>query len=111
VCGPAAFTVLKALAFDKRGKPKDAYDLYYVIWHHRIGAAEIGKRIAEFGDDPAVKDAIAILERDFSRADLVGAVRVAEFLGGPDANVQADAAGFVRVLLEAAGADEASRPE
>jgi hypothetical protein len=29
VCGPAAFVVLKALAFGDRSEPKDAYDLVY----------------------------------------------------------------------------------
>jgi hypothetical protein len=110
VCGPAAFTVLKTLAFDKRGKAKDAYDLHYVVRHHQIGAEGIGQRIAEFGDEPAAKDAVRIIQRDFSNADLVGPVRVAEFLGGTDARVQADAAGFVRLLLEAAGGSEADGP-
>src|SRR3954451_18709002 len=31
VCGPAAFVVLKTLAFGDRAEPKDAYDLVYVI--------------------------------------------------------------------------------
>jgi predicted nucleotidyltransferase len=31
VCGPAAFVVLKALAFADRGEPKDAYDLLYIL--------------------------------------------------------------------------------
>ena len=30
VCGPGAFTVLKALAFENRGANKDAYDTAYV---------------------------------------------------------------------------------
>ena len=31
VCGPGAFTVHKALAFQGRGASKDAYDLHYVL--------------------------------------------------------------------------------
>jgi Nucleotidyltransferase len=100
VCGPAAFTVLKALAFDNRGKSKDAYDLYYVLKHHRLGAAGIGQRIAEFGNNPSALNAVSILTRDFREMDLIGPVRVADFLGGPDEDLQADAAGFVRALLE-----------
>ncbi len=100
VCGAAAFIVLKALAFDNRGKSKDAYDLYYVLKHHRLGAAGIGQRIAEFGDNSSALNAVNVLNRDFSAMDLVGPVRVAEFLGGPDEDVQADAAGFVRAMLE-----------
>ena len=102
VCGPSAFTVLKALAFDKRGKSKDAYDLYYVIRHHPLGPEGIGERIRQFGDDVHVHEAIGILQRDFTEADHVGPARVAEFLGGPDDDLQADVAGFVRQLIESA---------
>jgi hypothetical protein len=31
VCGPASFIVLKALAFNDRGEPKDTFDLVYVL--------------------------------------------------------------------------------
>lgn len=102
VCGPAAFAVLKALAFGKRGKAKDAYDLYYVLRHHVLGAEAIGARIAEFGDHPQVDEAREVLGRDFTEEDLVGPVRVAEFLGGPNDEIQADAAGYVRHLLSGA---------
>lgn len=44
VCGPGASIVLKALAFDRRGKPKKAYNLFYMLRHHRLGAAGIGAR-------------------------------------------------------------------
>jgi hypothetical protein len=99
VCGPAAFIVLKALAFDKRGKPKDAYDLCYVLRNHADGIERIGPKIRSFGERADVREAIAILRRDFTTADGVGAVRVAEFLGGPNDDLQADVAGFVRALL------------
>ena len=103
VCGPAAFTVLKALAFGKRGKAKDAYDLYDVLRHHALGAEAIGAGIRGFGAHAQVDEACEILRRDFADADLVGPVRVAEFLGGDNDAVQADMAGFVRQLLEGAG--------
>ncbi|MCH7797734.1 MAG: nucleotidyl transferase AbiEii/AbiGii toxin family protein [Planctomycetes bacterium] len=103
VCGPASFIVLKALAFGNRGKPKDAYDLYYVLRHHRLGASAIGSRIAEFGTHPQIDEACEILRRDFLDPDLVGPVRVTEFLGGPSEVIQADAAGFVRELIAGVG--------
>jgi hypothetical protein len=99
VCGPAAFVVLKALAFDKRGKPKDAYDLFYVLRNHADGVEDIGRRIVSFGTRGEVHEAIAILRRDFTSRGLIGAARVAEFLGGPNDELQADVAGFVRALL------------
>ena len=102
VCGPSAFTILKALAFDKRGKAKDAYDLYYVIRHHPLGPEKIGQRIRQFGEDTHVTEAIGILQRDFTEPDHVGPSRVAEFLGGPNDDLQADVAGFIRLLIESA---------
>lgn len=102
-CGPGAFIVLKALAFDTRGKPKDAYDLYYVLRNHPEGVERIGQRIRSFGDRPKVHEAMAVLQRDFVRVDAVAPVRVAEFLGGPDDALQADVAGFCRRLLDSLG--------
>ena len=37
VCGPGAFVVLKALAFEIRGENKDAYDLYYLVRNYGGG--------------------------------------------------------------------------
>ncbi len=99
VCGPAAFIVLKALAFDKRGKPKDAYDLFYVLRNHADGVERIGQKIRSFGERAEVHGALAVLRRDFTTGDSLGAARVAEFLGGPNDDLQADVAGFVRALL------------
>ena len=100
VCGPGAFVVLKALAFDKRGKPKDAYDLQYVLRNYGAGVDAIAGRIRSFGDRREVAEGVAILDRDFTRVDSVGPVRVAEFLGRRDDALQADVAGFVRELLD-----------
>lgn len=100
VCGPGAFIVLKALAFNNRGKSKDAYDLYYVLRNHADGVGRIADRIRTFGDRAEVGETLAILNRDFTRPDSVGPVRVADFLGGVDEALQADVAGFVRELLD-----------
>lgn len=100
VCGPAVFVVLKALAFDKRGKPKDAYDLFYMLRNRPNGIAWIGQRIRDFGNRPDVHEAVTILQRDFRLIDSVGPVRVAEFLGGQDDDLQADVAGLVHALLD-----------
>jgi hypothetical protein len=103
VCGPSSFMVLKALAFGNRGTSKDAYDMFYVLRHHRLGANEIGVRIKGFGEHEQIGKAVEVLKRDFVGADLVGPVRVAEFLGGPDENLQADVVGVVRDCLDGAG--------
>lgn len=109
VCGPAAFTVLKALAFGNRGKPKDAYDLYYVLRHHTLGATAIGTRLSGLGSHPAIDEACMILRRDFLAADLVGSLRVAEFLGGPGDAITADSAGFVRQALDGYARGDSTR--
>lgn len=103
VCGPSAFTVLKTLAFDKRGKPKDAYDLFYVLWNHQAGAARIAENIRSFGERDEVSEALSILDRDFKSSELIGPASVAEFLGSDDENLRADVAGVVREILDELG--------
>lgn len=98
VCGPGAFVVLKGLAFNGRGERKDAFDLYYVLKH--LGVTEVARCLRPFRTDDSVKEALGILERDFSTLDAMGPRRVAEFLrGAPDEEVQADAMGFAAQLL------------
>jgi len=41
VCGPAAFVLLKAQAFEDREAPKDAYDLHFVLSHYKPGLDDI----------------------------------------------------------------------
>jgi hypothetical protein len=105
VCGPGAFVVLKALAFDGRGENKDAYDLFYVIRNFGTGVDSLSDRLRPLLDDVEATKAVAILRRDFSGSNAVGPRRVAEFItGGLDATIQADAAGFVQALLRGIGA-------
>ncbi|SHL39869.1 hypothetical protein SAMN02745216_05130 [Desulfatibacillum alkenivorans DSM 16219] len=100
VCGPGAFIVLKALAFDQRGENKDAYDLYFVVRNYGNGTDDVFKRLAPLLKEAEAKKAIEILIRDFSDMDSVGPSRVAQFLyGGTNENLQADVVGFVRELL------------
>ena len=97
-CGPAAFTVLKALAFQGRGTPKDAYDLSY-IWRG-LGVEAIARDIEPFLDDPSVRKALDIIGEDFTAHDALGPTRAARFVsGGPDDDIQADVAGLAQRLL------------
>jgi hypothetical protein len=101
VCGPGAYVVLKALAFDGRGENKDAYDLYYVIRGFGSGIEDVAASLQPLTGDPDTKKAIEVLKRDFLDCEGPGPRRVAEFIqGGPDENLQADVAGFVRRLLD-----------
>jgi hypothetical protein len=106
VCGPGAFTILKALAFDGRGAPKDAYDLVYVLRGWPAGATDIADRLASHAEryPDVVEKALRILARDFEDPETIGPRRVVEFDGAlvedPDA-AAADAHGFVDDLLRA----------
>ncbi len=100
ICGPGAFVVLKALAFDQRGENKDAYDLYFVIRNYGSGVNDVYSHLAPLLNKVETKKALEILSRDFSEPDLIGPSRVAQFLyQSPQANLQADVVGFVRELL------------
>ncbi len=99
VCGPGAFTVLKALAFGNRAENKDAYDLSYV-WNG-IGVADIAGSLASLQPDTNVDRALHVLERDFVNHDGPGPVGTAHFItGGLDDNIQADVAGQAQALLD-----------
>jgi len=100
VCGPGAFVVLKALAFELRGENKDAYDLYFVIRNYGSGVDDVYRCLGPLLKEEETQKALEILNRNFSEPDGVGPSRVARFLyGGPDADLQADVVGFVRELL------------
>lgn len=112
VCGPAAFTVLKALAFGDRAEPKDAYDLVYVL--RRLATPEsIAGRLAEHATthDELVDRALGLLHRDFSTPESIGPRRAAAFDIVDDAealDAAADAHGHVDDLLVAYQAMQAA---
>lgn len=96
VCGPGAFLVLKLLAFKGRGENKDAYDLWYILQTRTDCAA----RYRSLRDDAKAREALAILQEDFTEGGRIGPRRVAEFLfGSADEDFQADVAGLVRALI------------
>ncbi len=100
VCGPAAYIVLKALAFSMRGENKDAYDLYYVLRNFGTGVRQVADLLRPILDDPATEAALTVLRRDFTTRNSLGPRRVAQFQsGGPNIAIQADVVGFVDALL------------
>lgn len=104
VCGPGAYVVLKALAFDLRGKNKDAYDLYFVIRNYGRGIDDVYKCLEPLLSDAATRQALDNLQRDFSDPDQTGPSRVAQFLyAGPNEELQADVVGFIQGLLNKCG--------
>jgi len=98
VAAPAALVVLKALAMGGRDKPKDAYDIDYLLGH--VGVEEMaGGMIAMGHVDPVVK-AVGILADRFASIDAIGPASVALYrrvpLGSPEAD-RIQALAFARV--------------
>ena len=102
VCGPGAFTVLKALAFGNRAAYKDAYDLFY-IWND-VGVQTVAERLSSLRPNGHVDAALEMIERDFFRHDGLGPIGVATFLtNGPNDEIQADVVGQAQQLLTSLG--------
>ena len=103
VCGPAAFVVLKSLAFADRAEPKDAYDLIYVLRRWPGGAEDIAGRLAAHRTRHAsvIAQALSALGNDFRLPESIGPRRTAEFDGEPgeDLDAAADAHGYIDDLL------------
>ncbi len=102
VCGPGALVVLKALAFSYRGEEKDAHDLIYTL--ECAGTDDVAGRIAALPASQHLDRALETLRSDFSSADGIGPVRVAQFRSSAAAGAfQAESAGRVRELLRKLG--------
>ena len=98
VASPAVVVILKALAMGQRGKPKDAYDIDYVLRH--VGIEQVAVGIAAFGAlDPVIK-ALAILAEKFSSIDAIGPTSVVLYRrvrrGSPEAD-QLQALAYARI--------------
>ena len=102
VCGPGAFTVLKALAFGNRTENKDAYDLFYV-WTG-VGIAAVAERLALLQPSAYIDNALNIVKRDFCNHEGLGPLGAAHFIAqGPDEAIQADVVGHAQELLRLMG--------
>lgn len=104
VCGPAAYIVLKALAFRRRGERKDAYDPDYILAKWPPGIRDIAARMAVHAatDPDTVGEALAYLREDYDTIDHHGPRSVARFLDSGDEDAAAaDARGRVDDLLRA----------
>ncbi len=101
VCGPGAFVIIKALAFENRGKNKDAYDLYYLVRNYGEGVEDVAASLRPLLEEAEAQQAMDVLRRNFLDHNGTGPRRVADFLlGRPDDEVQADVVSFVKRLLD-----------
>lgn len=106
VAGLGAMLVLKAFAFDNRGAEKDAYDIYYLL--HEFGVDDaveaLSRCVADKDNATDVKDALALLKRDFSDSDGVGAGSVARFMNDEsNDDLRADVVGLVGAVVRRLG--------
>jgi hypothetical protein len=88
VATPAALVILKALAMGQRDKPKDAYDIDYLLRH--IDVKEVAAGIAEFGQLEPVKKAVGVLAEKFRSIDAIGPASVALYRRVPLGSSEAD---------------------
>src|SRR5262249_16327914 len=102
VGGLGAMLVLKAFAFDNRGAEKDAYDIYYLLHELGVDAAveALNRCLADKDHATDVEDALALLKRDFSDMDGVGAGSVARFMNDElNEDLRADVVGAVGAVV------------
>lgn len=104
VCGPAAFVVLKAIAFRNRGSEKDAYDLVYVVRNWPGGPEAVAGRWTALSAHPALAAALAVLQADFLSEQAVGPRSASRFLtAAVDEAYVADAVADLRLFVETIG--------
>lgn len=104
VCGPAAFIVLKAIAFRNRAAGKDAYDLAYVLRNYAERPEVVGERVRQYLGHPATAKALTILREEFGSEEKTGPRSASRFLWQDiQPEYVADLVGDVRLFLAAAG--------
>src|SRR5450759_1722664 len=95
---PAALVILKALAMGQRDKPKDAYDIDYLLDH--IGIEDVAAGIRAVTETEIATKAVRILAEKFSSIDAIGPASVALYRRLPLRSPEADrvqALAFARV--------------
>ena len=101
VCRPVAYIVLKALAFDKRRKDKDVYDLIFVLENYKSGVdSVIAEILPEDIKAPSFSAALECLERHFRDVNYDGPAAYANFMG--DSTLKPQAFAIVKEFLERA---------
>jgi hypothetical protein len=80
IMGVVPLIVFKGIVMGKRMKPKDAYDLDFVLRNYPGSLAAIGKLIARDIQHELVAEGLSIIEQKFATIDAWGPKAVAEFL-------------------------------
>ena len=82
VCGSASFVVLKARAIHLREKPKDAFDLHYILENLDGGIEAIVTVFRAFMDDGDAVESVGFLRQAYGTHEGIGPSRAARFLYG-----------------------------
>lgn len=82
------YLVMKTSALG-RGKPKDAYDIYYTVSHYDGGVRALAKEFLPYKDKELIKDMAQKLSEKFASPDHAGAVDITSFLDISDSEESA----------------------
>jgi len=105
ICNVASFLVMKSIALNDRLKPKDAYDIYFVISKYDGGVEAIAEKLRPIMSNALVREALGYLRKGFESVDHFGPGMVSDFeeIDDPEeiARVRRDAFERVNHLLAA----------
>ena len=97
------YIIMKTAALG-RGKPKDAYDIYFLIKHYKNGVKELAQLFKECGDAKLIHEMKDKLSKKFGSPNHAGPVDVAAFMDLEDSDeiefVKRDAYEQVQTLIE-----------
>lgn len=97
------YIIMKTAALG-RGKPKDAYDIYFLIKHYKNGVKELAQLFKECGDAKLILEMKDKLSKKFGSPNHAGPVDVAAFMDLEDNDeiefVKRDAYEQVKTLIE-----------
>lgn len=96
------YLVMKTAALG-RGKPKDAYDIYYTINHYADGVRALAEAISPYRDKKLIQEMTQKLNEKFASPEHAGPADIAAFLNITDAKeaarVKQDAFQKVRYIV------------
>lgn len=97
------YIIMKTAALG-RGKPKDAYDIYFLIKHYKNGVKELAQLFKECGDAKLILEMKDKLSKKFGSPNHAGPVDVVAFMDLEDNDeiefVKRDAYEQVKTLIE-----------
>ena len=97
------FLVMKTAAMG-RGKPKDAYDIYFCLTNYEGGVRALAEAFEPYRETELVKEMRGKLAEKFASPDHAGPMDIVKFLdiqdGGETARVKQDAFQRVKYLVD-----------